>query len=109
MGLEIDETNQFDRDGFLSDRRLWTPKLAKEIASKDGIKLTDQHWEVILLVRRYHEEFDSAPAMRALVKYVRLHLGDSAGNSSYLLKLFPNSPAKIACKISGLSKPSFCL
>ncbi len=109
MGLTRNKINLFDSDGYLTTRSSWTPELAEEIANKDGIKLTDQHWQIILLVRRYHEEFDSPPAMRALVKYIRVHLGETAGNSVYLLKLFPNSPAKIACKISGLSKPSFCL
>ena len=109
MGLKINKTNQFDQDGFLTDRDSWTPELAEEIASRDGIILTDKHWEIILLVRRYHEEFDSPPAMRALVKYLKHHLGNTSGNSIYLLKLFPNNPVKIVCKISGLSKPAFCL
>ena len=109
MGLKIYKTNKFDQDGFLTDRRLWTPELAEEIAIRNGVTLTDKHWEIIFLVRRYYEEFDSPPAMRALVKYLRHHLGNTAGNSIYLLKLFPETPVKIACKISGLSKPSFCL
>ena len=109
MGLKINKTNQFDQDGFLTDRLSWTPELAEEIASRDGITLTEQHWEIILLVRRYYEEFDSPPAMRALVKYLKHHLGNASGNSVYLLKLFPDNPVKIVCKISGLSKPTFCL
>ena len=109
MGLRINKTKQFDQDGFLTDRHSWTPELAVEIASRDGITLTDQHWEIIRLVRRYYEEFDSPPAMRALVKYLKHHLGDASGNSIYLLKLFPRNPVKTACKISGLSKPTFCL
>ena len=109
MGLKINKINQFDRDGFLTDRHSWTPEIAEEIATRDGIILTDQHWEIILLVRRYSEEFDSPPAMRALVKYLKHHLGNASGNSIYLLKLFPENPVKIVCKISGLTKPSFCL
>ena len=84
MGLRINKTKQFDQDGFLTDRHSWTPELAVEIASRDGITLTDQHWEIIRLVRRYYEEFDSPPAMRALVKYLKHHLGDASGNSIYL-------------------------
>ncbi len=61
MGLKINKTNQFDQDGFLTDRLSWTPELAEEIASRDGITLTEQHWEIILLVRSYYEEFDSPP------------------------------------------------
>ena len=56
MGLKINKTNQFDRDGFLTDRHLWTPEMAEKIASRNGITLTDQHWEIILLARKYYEE-----------------------------------------------------
>ena len=109
MGLKAVEDNHFDRDGYLNDAQLWTPKIAEKIAARQSIELTNQHWEIILLVRKYHEEFDSAPAMRALVKYIKLHVGDSAGRSSYILSLFPNNPATLVCKISGLPKPDFCL
>ena len=47
--------------------------------------------------------------MRALVKYVRLRLGDDKGRSIYLLRLFPGSPAKIGSRIAGLPKPANCL
>ena len=109
MGLKTVEDHHFDRDGYLNDVQLWTPKMAEKIAARESVELTNQHWEIILLARKYYEESDSPPAMRALVKYLRHHLGSTAGNSIYLLKLFPETPVKIVCKISGLSKPSFCL
>ncbi len=100
---------QFDKDGFLVGYDSWRPELAEKIAADLHIELTEQHWEIIRLVRRYYEEYDSAPAMRALTNLCRIHLGESQGNSIYLLKLFPGSPAKLACKVSGLPKPDFCI
>ncbi len=104
-------TQQPERDaqGFIVDLNTWTPTLAIEIASEEGIALTDDHWEVITLLRNFYMEFSISPAMRILVKIVKEALGEDKGNSIYLLTLFPQSPAKLASKISGLPKPTNCL
>lgn len=99
----------FDQEGFLVDLNRWSETVARQIAAGEGIKLEAQHWEVIHLLRTFFQEYDSSPAMRALVKYVALHLGPDKGKSLYLLTLFPGSPAKIGCKIAGLPKPDNCL
>jgi tRNA 2-thiouridine synthesizing protein E len=99
----------FDKEGFLKDKSLWTPAIAEHIATKESITLEDPHWEILYLLQKYYEEFDSSPAMRALVKYCKLNLGDEKGKSIYLMKLFPGSPAKIGSKIAGLPKPDNCL
>ena len=36
-------------------------------------------------------------------------LGPDKGNSQYLYELFPYGPAKQACKIAGLPKPTGCV
>lgn len=98
-----------DKEGFLLDLNDWNPDVAQQLALAEGIELTTEHWQVLELLRQFYREFDSSPAMRALVKYVRLELGPEQGKSSYLLSLFPGSPAKIGSKIAGLPKPDNCL
>ncbi len=83
--------------------------VAQQIAEREGIALSDAHWEVLNLLREYYRRFDDSPAMRALVRFCRQELGNDKGNSMYLLTLFPGSPAKIGCKIAGLPKPDNCL
>lgn len=87
----------------------WDPEVAQVLASAEGISLSEAHWEILDLLRDYYSTYDSSPAMRALVKFCRLRLGDEKGRSIYLLKLFPGSPAKIGSKIAGLPKPANCL
>ncbi len=99
----------FDKEGFLRNLSDWSPEVACQIASGEGIELTDAHWELIELLRAYYAEFDDSPAMRPLVKYCTLKLGSEKGRSLYLLQLFPGSPAKIGSKIAGLPKPDNCL
>lgn len=96
-------------DGFLKDVDAWNEGIAQRLAEIDGVQLDAAHWEVLHLLRRYYQEFDSSPAMRALVKYCRNNLGEDKSSSIYLLKLFPGSPAKIASRIAGLPKPANCL
>lgn len=99
----------FDQEGFLRRLEDWQAEVAEQIAAAEGIELSDQHWEVISLLRDYYREFDSSPAMRPLVKYCCLKLGPEKGRSVYLMRLFPGSPAKLGSKIAGLPKPENCL
>lgn len=95
--------------GFLRHVGDWNEEVARVLAEREGIALTPAHWEILQLLRDFYAAYDSSPAMRALVKYVRLRLGDDKGRSIYLLRLFPGSPAKIGSKIAGLPKPANCL
>lgn len=99
----------FDKEGFLHDLSDWNTQVASQIAAGENVELTPAHWEVLDVLRAYYSEYDSSPAMRALVKYCAIKLGPDKGKSIYLMKLFPGSPAKIGSKIAGLPKPDNCL
>lgn len=98
-----------DKEGFLVDLKDWSEPLAVELARLEGIELSPEHLEVILALRQFNQRYQLSPAMRPLVKYLGQELGPDKGNSIYLLKLFPGSPAKLASKIAGLPKPDNCL
>jgi tRNA 2-thiouridine synthesizing protein E len=100
---------QRDKQGFLVNLNDWNEDLACDIALEESITLTEDHWEVIHILRNFYHEYTVSPAMRILVKTVKQQLGDDKGNSIHLLSLFPGSPAKIASKIAGLPKPTNCL
>ncbi len=102
-------TVETDKEGFLRNINDWNPDIAKILAKQEGITLSDKHWEIISLIRQFYNEFEISPAMRPLVKYVKLNSEHEQINSIYLLKLFPESPAKLAAKIAGLPKPPNCL
>ncbi|MDG2917765.1 TusE/DsrC/DsvC family sulfur relay protein [Bisgaard Taxon 10/6] len=98
-----------DPTGYLMDLNQWTPDVARAIAEKEGIVLTDAHWEVIDFVRDFYQEYKTSPAIRMLVKAMAKKLGEEKGNSRYLQRLFPDGPAKQATKLAGLPKPAKCL
>jgi tRNA 2-thiouridine synthesizing protein E len=102
-------SDAFDSEGFLREISDWNLEVALQIATVENLELTPAHWEVLDLLRAYYVQYDSSPAMRALVKYCAINLGPDKGKSIYLMSLFPGSPAKIGSKIAGLPKPDNCL
>ena len=98
-----------DEEGYLTDLSQWNEEVGKFLAQQENVELSDQHWEVINFLREYYNEFQIAPAVRVLTKAIGKKLGPEKGNSQYLYELFPYGPAKQACKIAGLPKPTGCV
>lgn len=98
-----------DAQGYLLDSTQWDLALAESIANIETITMTDEHWQVVYFVREFYEEFNTSPAIRALVKAMQNKYGKDKISSRYLYKLFPDGPAKQATKIAGLPKPARCI
>ncbi len=98
-----------DKEGYLLELSDWNAEIAHEIALANGVRLTNNHWEIIDVLRKFYKQHEISPPMRPLVKRVRETLGTEKGTSLYLLRLFPGSPAKLAAKIAGLPRPTHCL
>jgi len=101
-------TVEADGEGYITDVGLWSRELALLIAEAEEIDMSADHWEIVNFLRNYYEEYRIAPAIRVLVKVVKKTMGPEKGNSQYLYALFPYGPAKQACKIAGLPKPTGC-
>ncbi|WP_104204174.1 TusE/DsrC/DsvC family sulfur relay protein [Billgrantia saliphila] len=98
-----------DPEGYLVNLADWSAEVARAMASEEGRELTDEHWEVIAVIRDFYARYEASPAMRPLVKAVAQSLGAEKGRSLHLMKLFPDSPAKEAARLAGLPKPTNCL
>ena len=103
--VNLETTDQ----GFLVHSADWNEEVAKRLAELNVISLTDAHWEIILFIRHYYQQFKHLPNARVFTKAIARALGEEKGNSRYLHKLFPDGPLKTACKLAGLPKPPTCL
>lgn len=103
------QTIETDAEGYLLDYTQWNEDMVPLLAKKEAIELTPEHWEVVLFVREFYQEFHTSPAVRMLVKAMAKKYGEEKGNSKYLFKLFKEGPAKQATKLAGLPKPAKCL
>ena len=98
-GVEV----EVDEDGFIQEPDKWSEELAMAIAKTEEVEdLTEDHWKVINYLRGYYQEFGIAPMIRKLCKETGFQL-------KYIYELFPSGPAKGACKIAGLPKPTGCV
>ena len=110
MAIEVNGTTyETDEEGYLVNLADWNEDIANTIAKVENVELTPSHWEVVNFLREYYTEFQIAPAVRVLTKAIGKKLGAEKGNSQYLYELFPYGPAKQACKIAGLPKPTGCV
>jgi len=105
----MDKALKLDSDGHLQNLADWSEQTAQQLAASENIELSAAHWEIIYLLKEFHQRFELAPPMRPLVKYIAQNLGKEKGRSIYLMQLFPPSPARVASKIAGLPRPENCL
>ena len=110
MAIEIKgKSIDTDEEGYITNLADWNEDVADYLAKEEGIDMSENHWEVVNFLREYYDEYQIAPAVRVLTKAIGKKLGKEKGNSKYLYELFPYGPAKQACKIAGLPKPTGCI
>ena len=92
-----------DDEGYLVEPMDWNDAVAVELARREKIELSDDHWVVIRFMREYYEAHQMAPDARHVMK----HLASRSANVSRnrLFELFPYGYVKQACKIAGMKRP----
>lgn len=94
---------EIDDEGFMEKPEEWNLDIARALASTEEIEeITDEHWKVINYIRDYFTQYGMAPMIRKLCK-------DTGYPLKKIYDLFPSGPAKGACKVAGLSKPTGCV
>jgi len=96
-------TYEVDEDGFLQSPQIWNRDVALDFATTEGLsQLNEAHWKVIDYIREYWLQNDIAPMVRKLCKETGFKLSE-------IYDMFPSGPAKGACKLAGLPKPTGCV
>lgn len=97
-------TLTLDRDGFLQEPEKWNKEVAAFLAKEqEGIKaMSESHWKVVNYLREYYLQYQIAPPIRMLCKRTGFTV-------QQIYELFPSGPAKGACKVAGLPKPTGCV
>ncbi len=97
VSIEVDE------DGFMQEPDKWNEDVAKALATTEGVSdMTEDHWKVVHYLRNYFVQFGVAPMIRKLCK-------ETGYDLKKIYALFPSGPAKGACKVAGLAKPTGCV
>ena len=89
-------------DGRLEHTSDWTPELAEILAEKEGLVLTDQHWNVINAMREYYQEFNISPILKLLRRELSKKHGPELATVDVLNKLFPNGVQQQGSRLAGI-------
>ena len=94
---------EIDEDGFLVNPEDWSDDVVTAFAALEDVpEVTEEHCKVINYLRGYFKQFGIAPMIRKMCKDTGLTL-------KQIYDLFPSGPAKGACKLAGLPKPTGCV
>jgi len=94
--------------GNLLDLHRWNARMANYMAEKEGITLTEDHWEVINFLREFYFTYGISPMVKILMRYMAEDIGPERSNKEHLYKLFPKGPARQGSRIAGLPEPQGC-
>ena len=99
------ETNA---QGYISNLEEWSEAITEKMAEQDGIKLYNDHWELILYFREYFNETQKIPTMHKVVRELgnkNLHFHEQKKYEKHIYHLFPTDPTHEVCKLAGLPMP----
>jgi tRNA 2-thiouridine synthesizing protein E len=106
MPLEVEGSAlAVDDEGYLVDPAQWNEQVAEELARRERIVLSEEHWAVIRFMREYYEQRHIAPDARHVMKHLAEFNGAGKAGRNDLFVLFPYGYVKQACKIAGMRRP----
>ena len=80
----------------------WTPEVALKIAQQEGLKLGEEHWEVVRALQEYFARRDGSPGNLRELHDALDEKFHSKGGIKQLYQLFPGGPVAQGCRIAGL-------
>jgi tRNA 2-thiouridine synthesizing protein E len=106
MALEVaGNALAVDDEGYLVDPAQWNEQVAEELARRERIVLSGEHWAVIRFMREYYERCQIAPDARHVMKHLAEVKGATSAGRNDLFVLFPYGYVKQACKLAGMRRP----
>jgi tRNA 2-thiouridine synthesizing protein E len=92
-----------DSEGYLVDPGEWSEDFARQLANQEGLKLEQEHWEIIRFQRNWYAKHGRQASVRDMIKYFRERWGCDKGCNHYMHKLFPHGgPQKQGNRLAGL-------
>jgi len=84
----------------------WTPEDALRVASKEALKLTDEHWDAVRALQEYYARHADVPMLNKRDLHDALDEKFHAkGGLRHLYEIFPGGPIAQGCRLAGLKPP----
>jgi tRNA 2-thiouridine synthesizing protein E len=102
---ETSNSNIEDRLLQLAGQR-WNRGKSLALAEGEGIELTDEHWAVIVFMRRHYLEHGLSINARTTARVLGRQFS-AQGGSRYLHRLFGDGPVTQASRLANLPTPVY--
>jgi tRNA 2-thiouridine synthesizing protein E len=83
----------------------WNRNRSADLARNEGISLNDEHWAVIVYLRRYYLEHGLPRFARTTARALNKHFSVQGGNR-YLYRLFAGGPVTQGSRLANLREPA---
>ena len=98
-----------DQDGHLVDHTIWSEHVAQHLAESLEIQLTPWHFEILLAVRHFYQQFGHSPATRPLIKFLSKTVSAEIDNALLQARFNTGLVARHLSRLAGIPKPANCL
>ena len=94
-----------DQEGYIQNMDEWSEGFVEALAAREGLVLTDEHWEIIEFLRNYHQEHGVQAPVRDMLKHFKQAWGEEFGTNHYLHEIFPKGgPQKQGNRLAGIRR-----
>ena len=94
-----------DRIAELGEQN-WSRDKSQSLANKEDINLSNEHWAVIVFLRKYYMQHGLPTHARKIATALNEHFVSQGGNE-YLYQLFPKGPVSQGSRIAKLRTPAY--
>lgn len=92
-----------DGEGYLVNLDDWSEDFVRAQAQREGLPLTDEHWQIIRFLRDYYHQHGVQAQVRVMIQHFTKLWGEARGGNRYLHEIFPNGgPQKQGNRLAGL-------
>ncbi|MGB5539963.1 MAG: TusE/DsrC/DsvC family sulfur relay protein [Gammaproteobacteria bacterium] len=103
MALDVNgKSIELDENGNLTDPTAWDEDVARALAAKEGIELTEAHFDVLNYLRSEYFDNNGSQPMERVINKGMAKIWDKKVSSKDLFELFPFAPSKQGNRIAGL-------
>jgi TusE/DsrC/DsvC family sulfur relay protein len=103
MALDVNgKSIELDNNGNLTDPTAWDEDVARALAARDKIELTQAHFDVLNYLRSQYFDNNGEQPMERMINKGMSEIWGKKVISKDLYELFPGAPSKQGNRIAGL-------
>lgn len=105
QNTETSSSHMGDRFTELAKQR-WGRAKSLALATSEGIDFNDEHWAVIVFLRKYYLDHGLPITARTTAQALNKNFSDQGGNK-YLNRLFNGGPVTQGSRLANLRTPAY--